>query len=168
MVTDTSWKTAANEQIGWTTATFDDSTWVNAFAQHDYFYDAADHTHLAIWGTPEGTPSSVSYIRKSFSLPSVPDSANFTIGVDDDYEIYVNGTLVGFDLNGYAGPWATYSVAEFLHAGANVIAVKGINTGGNHFFDGWLEVNSALTTEVSLSPASLTFASQTIGTSSSA
>ncbi|MEI6206916.1 MAG: DUF1566 domain-containing protein [Desulfuromonadales bacterium] len=141
LVTDASWKTATTEQSGWTTEAFVDSSWGNAYIQHDYFNDS-DYGHLSIWGAPEGTPLPVSYFRKTFSLQAIPLSAKFTIAVDDDYELYVNGTQVGVDLSNNAGPRTTYDVASLLHAGINVIAIKGIDIGGNHFLDGWLVLTS--------------------------
>jgi hypothetical protein len=83
-----------------------------------------------IWATASGaTPA---YFRKEFTLDAAVVSAQLGSNlpsdgsnlVDDDVQIYINGTLVFDDQSGEANFIALTDVAAYLHAGDNLIALK--------------------------------------------
>lgn len=80
-----------------------------------------------IWSgqlAPGAAPSGEVYFRKKFNCGS-PESARIEITADDQYELYVNGRLVGNGQN-----WQrmdVYNVLSFVRNGTNVVAVKASN-----------------------------------------
>ncbi len=72
------------------------------------------------------------FFRKSFRLEGESISAAALITVDNNYEFYVNGTLVGSDANPAGTGWnevERFEIGHLLHKGENVLAVKGVNWG---------------------------------------
>lgn len=72
------------------------------------------------------------FFRKSFALDCEPISAAALITVDNNYEFYVNGTLVGSDANPAGTGWNVverFEIGHLLRKGKNVLAVKGMNWG---------------------------------------
>ena len=74
-----------------------------------------------IWGGE----SAAAYLRKSFTLGSVPAEARLTITAYTGYRLFVNGAKLAEEI----GPWAnwrnpeTFNIAKHLRKGENVIAV---------------------------------------------
>ncbi len=95
---------------------------------------AADDWRGAAWvgGTLTGgshTPAPPPYLRKTFTLNSVPEDARLYITALGVYEAYINGTRVGDDI--FSPGWTdynkrvqyqTYDVTGLLRAGENVLA----------------------------------------------
>ena len=85
-----------------------------------------------IW-FPEGDPMSSApagerYFRKTFTLPAGASitSATCAITVDDEFELFVNGTSLGYEKR-----WEDVKRFKFDHlltSGTNVIAVRAVNT----------------------------------------
>ena len=72
------------------------------------------------------------YLRKAFDLPGKPISGVALMTVDNNYDFYVNGTLVGSDHNPAGTGWAVverYDIGRLLREGKNVLAVKGVSWG---------------------------------------
>ena len=72
----------------------------------------------------EQAPPGECYFRKSFAL-GTPEHGEIQIAADDEYELYVNGRLVGSGKN-----WKvldTYDVTKYLVSGTNCVAVKASN-----------------------------------------
>ena len=67
------------------------------------------------------------FFRKPLNL-RVPGEGRIEIAADDEYELYVNGTLVGQGAS--ARQMDEFDVTDNLEVGRNVIAVKVINTQG--------------------------------------
>ncbi|WP_394835568.1 glycoside hydrolase family 78 protein [Pendulispora rubella] len=85
-----------------------------------------------IW-FPEGDPTSTApaaerFFRKTFTLPAGTHvtSATCMLTVDDEFELFVNGTSLGYEKR-----WndvKRFNIAKYLTSGANVLAVRAINT----------------------------------------
>jgi hypothetical protein len=137
--------------IGWNTSLgFDESDaagW-HAPVSRDltrYGYTATN----SIWSDGlQGAGDTPAYFRKSFMLDSDPVLAQLggtTDGsdlVDDDAQIYINGTLIYDDQNGVANLIALIDVTAYLHAGQNLLAVKAHDSfGADEHFSLTLRVN---------------------------
>jgi 4-amino-4-deoxy-L-arabinose transferase-like glycosyltransferase len=81
------------------------------------------------WSTAAG---GITCVRRHVSLPHAPQQpAVVRIWVDDDYELYINGTFVGASTDqAHPLPGETYEVTPLLHAGDNLIALKLLDYGG--------------------------------------
>ncbi len=75
------------------------------------------------------------YAREVFTINGTPTSGTFSLLVDDDSQLYVNGALVLDDHNmGTSNPYSsTVDITSFLHAGDNVVAFKAHNSAGGGF-----------------------------------
>ncbi|HTM54281.1 MAG TPA: HEAT repeat domain-containing protein [Pirellulales bacterium] len=76
----------------------------------------------------ELAPEGVCYFRKVFNL-GAPEQGRIQIACDDNYELYVNGRLVGSGQN-----WKvldSYDISRYLVQGANTVAVKATNSSGS-------------------------------------
>ncbi len=84
-----------------------------------------------IW-SPEhernSVPQSTCHFRKNLQLQD-PREAKVTIAADDQFELRINGRLIGTG-SGFK-KLIEYDVSKFLVRGKNVIAVKATNTRGN-------------------------------------
>jgi len=72
------------------------------------------------------------FFRKSFELEGRPSAGIALVTADNNFEFYVNGTLVGSDANPAGTGWNVvewYEIGHLLQAGKNVLAVKGVNWG---------------------------------------
>ena len=83
----------------------------------------------------------VCYFRKPLNIRQ-PSQGRIEIAADDEYELYINGNLVG--RGGSVENIDTYVVTKNLMIGRNVIAVKVVNTTG---------ATAALTARVSVKPS---------------
>lgn len=138
--TDSSWKvrsasTAPSYSLytngDWTTGdwnsslTFDDSGWNSATELYDL--NALGYPQYSpakgIWDGPQYDTAynTQMWARFVFNLSSLPLSALLTNGFDDDGDIYINGTLVVSDHNGYANN-STADITSYLVLGDNLIA----------------------------------------------
>jgi hypothetical protein len=87
------------------------------------------------WANPTGiTPF---YAREVFNIGGTPTAGTFTLLVDDDSQVWVNGTLVpGLnDVNmGTSNPYSsTANITSYLVSGDNVIAFKAHNSAGGGY-----------------------------------
>ena len=85
-----------------------------------------------IWDAPEANRiaqnNAPRYLRRAFDLGSKPKQAELKISVDNLYEVWVNGQLVGKHNEWQAAK--KYDVAKHLVQGGNVLAIKATNQGG--------------------------------------
>lgn len=131
--------------VGWNTSlTFDDS---DAAGWHvPVFRDVTRYGSTAtnhIWADdPQGAGDTPGYFRKVFTLDADPVLALLggAVGttdsvIDDDAQIWVNGTLVFDDRDGVATTIGVEDVTAHLHEGQNLIAIKAHDTFGadEHF-----------------------------------
>lgn len=83
-----------------------------------------------IWGDMQ---SDVAEFRIELPIDRDPSSAAVLITADNGYELYVNGTLVGFDIGPGSDVWQSverWDIRERLVPGKNVLGIRGICLGG--------------------------------------
>jgi len=139
--TDTTWKvTNSSPGTGWnTSAGFDDSAW--AAASINGSDSLAGLTVPEIWDNTDPQAGSTDvWFRKTFTLDG-PHAGRATLfsAVDDDADVYVNGTQVINNHDCTASALPIVDVASYLVSGTNLIAVHGIDCGGNQMFELLLE-----------------------------
>lgn len=113
--TGSTWE-AANS--GWnSSASYDDSSW-SAYSG----------------GLPAGALTPF-YARQVFNIDGTASDGTFSIGVDDDSLVWVNGALVPglIDSNGGNSGVQTADITSYLVTGDNVIAFKAHNSAGGGF-----------------------------------
>jgi hypothetical protein len=134
---------AAN--VGWNTSpAYDDSDaagWRTPVARDESGYGATLHNN--VWADDEGIGQTPAYFRKQFFLSALPIAAwfgsnipnDFSNVVDDDVQIYINGSLVFDDTDGQATFYPVTDILAYLQPGDNLIAVKAHDSaGGNEHF----------------------------------
>ena len=145
VVSDGSWKSSDVLASGWQTGSFDDSGWSYARAPYpqpvtpESFFGAT--AAQAMWYDPTSTANGMNgsieaYFRKTLNIDfrsgSLPVSAQALISVDDDYEFYVNGTLVFSNKDGgYADKVDFVDFTSYLRNGTNVLAIHAVDGGWN-------------------------------------
>jgi hypothetical protein len=141
-----SWRggTINSEPAGWKLAGFDDSAWPATTELPNApgfpagtWYDIAGCAFIV--GSPYTSghlADAVWLTRHEFEIASLPSQAHLTYDVDDDLDIWINGTLVdsrNFDTDGPGslGPH-TVNILGQLVVGTNCIAVRvhNIDSGG--------------------------------------
>jgi hypothetical protein len=125
-------------EAGWTTAEFDDSAWgdiLMPIGGHGYDGGArAGARYNTNWYDEYNTY----WLRRTFELEQVPNG-KYEIKVlhDDDYAVYVNGTLVD-EATGWTNGtnWVTVNVDQsLLKAGKNVVAIYQEQNFGGAYHD---------------------------------
>ena len=84
-----------------------------------------------IWGDMQEDTSEFRYV---VTLEQAPAAASVLITADNGYELYVNGTLVGYDIGPESEVWGTlehWDIMEWLQPGKNVLGIRGICLGGS-------------------------------------
>lgn len=86
-----------------------------------------------IWyGNTDGT-----YLRKSFALEELPESAQMIVTGVTGFKLFINGKKIEEEI----GPWANWdypahiNIKQYLHAGDNTIAVWGQFYDAQHYFE---------------------------------
>jgi HEAT repeat protein len=72
-------------------------------------------------------------VRTVFKLDEAPATAGVLITADNGYELYVNGTQVGYDIGSGSEVWNSverYDIASRLARGKNVIGIRATDLGG--------------------------------------
>ncbi len=103
---------------GWNNVGYDDSTWAS---------------YSGGWAPADGSRTPF-YLRKELNLTGTPTAGTFSIIVDDDYRVWVNGTMVLNDDSNGCCTFGTANLLPYLVDGDNVIAVKAENFPGGGFF----------------------------------
>ena len=83
-----------------------------------------------IWGAPE---QDVCQLRHVFTLADKPTAASVLITADNNYELYINGAAVGYDVGAGGEVWSSverYDITTRLARGRNVIGIRGGDLGG--------------------------------------
>lgn len=83
-----------------------------------------------IWSGPN---DDVCQFRKAFVLDEAPAAASILITADNGYELYVNGTSVGYDIGAEGEVWSSverFDITSRLARGRNVIGIRGVDLGG--------------------------------------
>jgi cysteine-rich repeat protein/predicted outer membrane repeat protein len=146
VVSDSTWKYSETLQAGWETVAFDDSSWSTTIAPSGGLCECGSAqcrcadvaseflpsgSAVSMWGR-NPVDHQVLYLRKSFVIDEVTHVAAATIHTlsDDDHDLYFNGTLLGSDWDGVAGPALTRDLRPYLVNGVNVIAVRASDSYG--------------------------------------
>lgn len=122
-VTDSSWKITASAPSAsdWNSnGAFDDSAWQSATELASWPGYAAK----VIWssGGQFSTTETQVWARGIFNLSTLPLSAVLNGGFDDDGDLFINGTLVVSNQNGFADNFLNIDVTPYLTTGNNLIA----------------------------------------------
>ena len=152
--TDATWRVTPTDPGGnWNTDPgFDDSGWQNATVLYDAGTATGDPAFTGakgIWsaGGQFSTTETQVWIRKVFDLPGPLSSASLTVGCDDDCAVWVNGTQVINDTNGFANNNVVADLLPFLNLGSNLIAYTATDNfrvfGFNH--STWAQLDAVLT-----------------------
>lgn len=163
--TDATWQvtpSAASAGSGWNTDSgFDDSGWQDATVLYDVGVitgDSAFSGTKGIWssGGQFSTIETQVWIRQTFTLGAL-DAASLIVGCDDDCTVYVNGTMVINDTNGFANNSTVADVLPYLNAGTNLIAYTTTDNfpvwGFNH--STWLQLDGLVKSTSVPEPGSL-------------
>lgn len=153
--TDSSWLVTStgpaatwNNDFGYDVSGWESATWL-----YDTF-SSAD----GIWaGDQYGTTNVDMWARQLFNVEGLPAEAWIYGGLDDDGEIYINGSLVHVEDNGYANDFMV-DITPYLVTGVNLIAYHAYDNwmawGYNH--SSWLEVSGLYGVVDVPTPAALT------------
>ena len=116
---------------GWRQSNFDDADWTQGFGGF-----GTQDTPGARVGTTWGTKSI--WLRKTFTLETVPANPVLLMHHDEDVEVYINGRAVA-QLKGFTNKYEVVQIPainrETLQAGKNVMAVHCRQTTGGQFID---------------------------------
>jgi len=121
----------------WVDLEYNDSAWRFAYEN----YPQADRWGLpaeGIWdwpgsGTPNGTNGPrAAWFRKTFSIDVPVESALVQMGVDDDFDFYLNGVLIASNWDTTAHGLWEYDITSSLSSGENVIAIYAVDTYGGY------------------------------------
>ena len=125
LVSDTSWLCTEVEQSGWQQVGFDDFAWTNAVIRTSYPYPPEGYIPGTL-GSHNWTPGGgyTAYFRKGFTVTGTPQISQAIVRVDDAYDFYVNGVLVGFKHEVLPSGAQTYDITPYLQRGENVFAIK--------------------------------------------
>lgn len=124
------WRYTLDAPAGeWFAPGFDDTAWREGPGGF-----GAEGTPGAVIGTPWTTPDI--WLRRGFSLSTVPTRPHLRIYHDEDCEVYLNGRKVA-ELKGYLVSYKLVPLAEagVLRAGLNVLAVRCHQTRGGQGID---------------------------------
>ena len=119
---------------GWNTMNFNDSDW-----ETKRFPTASAGTGAPYYSQWDGTYN-VLFIRREFYVDHDPtiDSYKFYTYHDDDYKVYLNGTLLDSQ-NGWSTDFNNYRVVDIpsskLKIGRNVLAIMQQQNWGGAYFD---------------------------------
>ena len=125
-----------------TDPSFNTTGWVSAFVSTVTpapCFMGAD----CIWYDDQTSATQFVWLRKTFTISDPVSTAVLQGGIDDDGDIYVNGTLVYSNHNGTAGSFGPINVAPYLVSGVNLIAVAAEDNfgfGHNHLFVASLQI----------------------------
>jgi hypothetical protein len=142
--TDSSWlATNTLPAATWNTdPSFNTTGWINASVNIPACGSGAD----CIWYDGQFSATRFVWLRKTFTISNPVAAAVLVGGIDDDADIYVNGTRVFNDHNGSSQAFGPINVAPFLVQGVNLIAVAAEDNipvfGQNHDFVASLQVQT--------------------------
>ena len=149
IVSDSSWQSTNTFANGWETINFDDAAWQSARSPYPKPIPPTDiiagTSASFIWYDPSGTSDGTSgsneaFFRYTFFLnmqaDSLPLIAQALVQVDDDYDLFVNGTLkLQNHDGGFAGVVDFMDFTSLLQNGKNVIAIQAKDGGWPNAYD---------------------------------
>ena len=130
IVSDGTAKYSYTEEPDWQTLGFDDSDWPFVVAPSTGLCGEPSPVPPGapepIWGEDPQEFQTI-FVRKTFTLDAAV-AATIIAGADDDYDLFINGEFIGGNHDGVAGADRYTDVP--LRAGLNVLAMRGIDSGG--------------------------------------
>ncbi len=115
---------------GYTNTGYDDSQWLTGNAAFGNTNNAGfDYTAGGTFWDVNTTP----FLRKTLNLASAPTGVHVNLGVDNGFDLYINGTHVtGDNQEGFTSMWEySFDVPDgLLHSGNNVVALALEDHGG--------------------------------------
>jgi hypothetical protein len=144
---------------------FDTTGWTNAFVSTVTLPAPCFNGADCIWYDDQQSTTQAVWLRKTFTISGTVVSAFLEGGVDDDADIYVNGTLVYSVHDGSAGNFGPIYVAPYLVQGVNLIAVAADDNfffGQNHLFTAQLQIQTQVPEPTSLALIACALASLVI------
>ena len=157
--TDSSWlATNAAPAATWNTnPSFDTTGWINAYVVNSPVSppDPCFMGASCIWYDNQDSATQFAWLRKTFVISDSISAASLFGGIDDDGDVYVNGTLVFASHDGLAGSFIPQplDVTAYLVPGLNLIAVAvgdNFGFGQNHLFAAQLQVQTGAPEPASL------------------
>ncbi len=131
IITDGTWKFSRDPSTGWQQQDYDDSGWTAVDGEPCQEFPGAEPACL--WDYPyRYVPNNTLYFRTIFDVAYVPSRARIVTLVDDDVDIYLNGTLVlhdGEDVGTSGISWWEADVTDLIRSGTNILAFRGVDTG---------------------------------------
>lgn len=120
---------------GFADPTFDDSSWTRGQAGFGSTEGRCSWSNTdqvkTIWD-----PNTDILIRKTVQLPEGATALHIAGTIDDQAQVYVNGTLVASPSGGYcSGNTISVDVPDSLLASSTVIAIRGKDLGDSRFLD---------------------------------
>lgn len=125
-ISNSSWKSAATANSGWTNPDYDDSGWDAAIeetgipwsTESNDFHNFGSDARL-IWSAT----SAQGYLRKTFILPGKAITGELWFCIDDNIDLYVNGNLLIAD-NTLSITSGNFNIQPYLAAGKNSVAAR--------------------------------------------
>jgi len=125
---------SGQEPPGWQGSAFDDSIW----ATGDAAFGSGGGCPLQPTVKTHWDPNTNILIRKPIVLPAGASSVTVSVAVDNNVNVYWNGTLVGSATHEFCPAYNDFVFTvpnNLLGAGTNLLAVEGIDTGFESFLD---------------------------------
>lgn len=138
---------------GWNTqVTFNEAGWANASVSGPS-YPVGSHQADQIWDSPNPFAGSTTvYLRKVSTAPGPALTAVMDLAVDDDVQLWINGTLVINNADCVAGEILGTNVQPYLVPGQNLIAAVVHDCGFSHGFGLYMDVTYPATGSLLLDP----------------
>ncbi len=130
VVSDGTAKYSYVEEAGWQAPGFNDSIWAFVVAPSQGLcppYSVWEGEPNPVWGTDPQEYQTI-FVRKSFTV-AADAKADIWAEADDDYDLYVNGELVGGNHDGWSG--GDFYTGVQLQAGTNVLAMTVTDVAGD-------------------------------------
>ena len=133
IISDGTWRSYDQEIQGWESLSFDDSGWRNAYVNYPPFRPTIGGAQIWDWPYSEA-PSGMSgpdhvWFRKEFTLDSPFGITAASLRVDDDFDFYINGSLIASNWDNTAAYVWTYDITPYLRSGENIIAIHAADLG---------------------------------------
>ncbi|MGV6858823.1 MAG: hypothetical protein ACWA5X_07595 [bacterium] len=119
----------------WKTEGFDDSSWRNAV--YPYGPTPTQFPVPAMWDWPNAGPAVYgsgpieAWFRYEFNLSGPVSSAEVTLLVDDNFELFLNNSTVYLDHGPGASVEGPFDISNLLTQGTNVFAIYGWDGGAS-------------------------------------
>jgi hypothetical protein len=162
--TDASWRITPDAPGGsswYTDVSFIDSAWQSATVLYDVGVETGDASFdgtKGIWSDDgQFSLNEAAWIRKTFELTGPLSLASLIVGCDDDCTVWVNGTQVINDTNGFANNSVVADLLPYLNLGTNLIAYTITDNWRvwGHQHSTWLQVDGEFASVSVPEPATL-------------